>query len=113
MCEHRMIAILVLLSSGLAALCYTTNTLDTIWSFIAETYVQLVATEFMCYSTGGSALTDGLPKTALSELSELTDTTDWLSYILYCMLPFMASCVDVSRTVLSGPFIIESDGPLA
>ena len=27
------------------------NTLDTIEAFIAETYVQLVATEPMCYST--------------------------------------------------------------
>ena len=31
---------------------YTTNTLDTIEAFIAETYVQLAATEAMCYSTG-------------------------------------------------------------
>ena len=31
--------------------CYTTNTLDTIEAFIAEIYVQLVATESMCYST--------------------------------------------------------------
>ena len=30
---------------------YTTNTLDAIEAFIAETYVQLVATESMCYST--------------------------------------------------------------
>ena len=43
--------------------CYTTNTLDTIETFIAETYVQLVITESMCYSTGGSALADGSPKT--------------------------------------------------
>ena len=33
----------------------TTNTLDTIEAFIAETYVQLVATEATCYSTGCSA----------------------------------------------------------
>ena len=32
--------------------CYTTNTLDTIEAFIAETYVQLAATKSMCYSTG-------------------------------------------------------------
>ena len=31
--------------------CYTTNMLDTIEAFIAETYVQLVATKAMCYST--------------------------------------------------------------
>ena len=30
--------------------CYTTNTLDTNEAFIGETYVQLVATESMCYS---------------------------------------------------------------
>ena len=44
--------------------CYTMNTLDTIETFIAEIYVQLVTTESMCYSTGGSTLTDGSPKTA-------------------------------------------------
>ena len=36
--------------------CYTTNTLDIIETFIAETYVQLVATESKCYSTGGSTV---------------------------------------------------------
>ena len=45
--------------------CYTTNTLDTIEAFIAETYVQLVATESKCYSTGCSVLTDGLVRTVL------------------------------------------------
>ena len=40
--------------------CYTTNMLDTIEAFIAETYVQLAATESKCYSTGCSVLTDGL-----------------------------------------------------
>ena len=44
--------------------CHTTNALDSIEAFIAETYVQLAATESMCYSTGGSALTDSSPKTA-------------------------------------------------
>ena len=43
---------------------HTMNTLDTIEAFIAQTYVQLVTTESMCYSTGGSTLTDGSPKTA-------------------------------------------------
>ena len=38
--------------------CYTTNTLDTIEAFIAETYVQLVATESMCYSTSCSTLAE-------------------------------------------------------
>ena len=36
--------------------CYTTNTLDAVEAFIADTYVKLVATETMCYSTGCSAL---------------------------------------------------------
>ena len=39
--------------------CYTTNTLDTIEAFIAETYVQLVTTESMCYcyrASWGSAV---------------------------------------------------------
>ena len=31
--------------------CYTTNTLDTVKAFIAETYVQLAATKSKCYST--------------------------------------------------------------
>ena len=44
--------------------CYTRNTLGTIEAFIGETYVQLVTTESMCYSSGGFALTDGSPKTA-------------------------------------------------
>ena len=35
------------------------NKLDTIEAFIAETYVQLAATESMCYFTSSSALTDG------------------------------------------------------
>ena len=39
---------------------YTTNMLDTIEAFIAEIYVQLVATKSKCYSTGYSILTDGL-----------------------------------------------------
>ena len=34
-------------------ICYTTNTLDEVEAFIAETYVQLVATETMCYATAG------------------------------------------------------------
>ena len=33
--------------------CYTTNMLDTIEAFIAETYVQLVTTKTMCYATAG------------------------------------------------------------
>ena len=37
--------------------CYTTNTLDTIEAFIAETYV---ATKSMCYSTSQSALLESV-----------------------------------------------------
>ena len=40
--------------------CYTTNTLNAVEAFIAETYVQLVATESMCYSTSQSALPEKL-----------------------------------------------------
>ena len=64
-------------------ICYTTNTLDAIEAFIAETYVQLVATESMCYSTGDCSLAVCLP--------------DCLA--LYCAVPYIAACVDVSRTV--------------
>ena len=38
--------------------CYTTNMLDTVEAFIAETYVQPTATKSMCYSTSCSALAD-------------------------------------------------------
>ena len=65
----------------------TTNTLDTIEAFIAETYVQLVATESMCYSTSCSALTDGLTPNRVA---------------LYCVVLYIVSCVDVSGTLLSG-----------
>ena len=37
--------------SGNPYICYTTNMPDTIEAFIAETYVQLVTTKSMCYST--------------------------------------------------------------
>ena len=62
--------------------CYTTNTLDTIEAFIAETCVQLVATESMCYSTGWSALLERLLANAPA---------------LYCAMPYIAACVDVSE----------------
>ena len=48
-------------------ICYTTNTLDTIEAFIVETYVQLVATESVCYSTRRSALLEGVLATAPTE----------------------------------------------
>ena len=38
----------------------TTNTLDTIEAFIAETSVQLVATTSMCYSTSCSTLLESV-----------------------------------------------------
>ena len=72
--------------------CYTTNTLDAIEAFIAETYVQLVATESMCYSTSRSALLERL----LANVPTL-----------YCVLLYVVACVDVSRMVLSGPFIFD------
>ena len=75
--------------------CYTTNTLDTIEAFIAETYVQLVATESMCYSTSCSALLE-------SVLANVLLRSDCSA--LYCTVPYIAACVDVSGTVLSGPF---------
>ena len=64
--------------------CYTTNTLDTIEAFIAETYVQLVTTEAMCYSTSCSALADVYCNIDLA---------------LYCAVPYITSCVDLSRMV--------------
>ena len=71
--------------------CYTTNTLGAIEAFITETYVQLVATESMCYSTSWSALLDRQPVNAST---------------LYCAVPCVVACVGVSRTVLSRPFTI-------
>ena len=69
--------------------CYTTNTLDAVEAFIAETYVQFVATESMCYSTSRSALLEKLLANAPT---------------LYCAVPYVVACVGISRTVLSGPF---------
>ena len=67
--------------------CYTTNMLDTIEAFISETSVQLATTEPMCYSTGCSAL---------------TGVCIWSHPALHCAVPYIASCVDVSRMVLLG-----------
>ena len=69
--------------------CYTTNTLDAIEAFIAETYVQLFTTESMCYSTSCSALLERL----LANVPTL-----------YFAVPYVVACVDISRTVLSGLF---------
>ena len=77
--------------------CYTTNTLDAVEAFIAETYVQLVTTKSMCYSTSRSALLERLLANA---------------HTLYCAVPYVVACVDVSRTVLSGPFISHQNGHL-
>ena len=74
-----------------SCVCYTTNTRDAIEAFIAETYVQLVGTESMCYSTSWSTLLERLLANAPT---------------LYCAVPYVVPCVDVSRTVLSGPFIL-------
>ena len=68
--------------------CYTTNTLGAIEAFITETYVQLLATKSMCYSTSRSTL--------LERLLENAPT-------LYCAVPYVVACVDVSGKVLSGP----------
>ena len=69
--------------------CYMTNTLDAVEAFIAETYLQLVATASMCYSTSRSTLLERLLANATT---------------LYCAVLYVVACVDVSRTVLSGPF---------
>ena len=63
--------------------------MDAIEAFIAETYVQLVATESMCYSTSWSALLERQPANVPT---------------LYCAVPYVVACVDVSRMVLLGPF---------
>ena len=59
--------------------------------FIAETYVQLVRYQSMCYSTGASG------PTALSVCSRLC-LVCYCSYyccsVLYCTMPFIATCVD-------------------
>ena len=67
--------------------------LDTIEAFIAETYVQLVATKSMCYSTSWFALLGSVLG---------FDSTD---LALYCAVLYIAACVDVRGTVLFGPFI--------
>ena len=69
--------------------CYTMNTLDRIEAFIAETYVQLVTTESMCYSTSQFTL--------LVRLLANVPT-------LYCVVPYVVACVDISGMVLSGLF---------
>ena len=61
-------------------------------AFITETYVQLVTTESMCYSISWSALLQ----------RQLANAPT-----LYCEVPYAVACVDVSRTVLSGPFIAQ------
>ena len=71
---------------------YTTNTLDTIEAFFAETYIQLVTTEAMCCSTSWSALTTTTRATCVTD------------FALFCAAPYIVACVDVSRTVFSGPF---------
>ena len=69
--------------------CYTTNALDAVEAFIAETYVQLVTTESMCYTTSQSTLLERLLANAPT---------------LYCAVPYVVACVDISRTVLLGLF---------
>ena len=81
--------------------CYITNTLDTIEAFIVETYVQLVTTESMCYSTSRSALLESVLATALLANGPT----------LYCAVPYVVACVDVSGTVLSGPFTLRNLDP--
>ena len=68
--------------------------LDTIEAFIAETYVQLVATESMCYSTSCSALAEAYWNCLYWLAGRLTEL-----YALYCAVPYIAACVDVSGTV--------------
>ena len=68
----------------------TTNTLDTIEAFIAETYVQLVATESMCYSTSCERTT------VLCCGHSATDSVNELTIALYCAVPYIATRVGVS-----------------
>ena len=69
-------------SGFISYVCYTTNMLDTIEAFIAETYVQLVTTEAMCYSTSCPTLSESFLANA---------------HTLYCVVPYKAACVDVSE----------------
>ena len=64
--------------------CYTTNTLDTLEAFIAETYVQLVTTKTMCNSTRRSTLLESVLANAPT---------------LYCAVSYITACVDISRMV--------------
>ena len=58
-------------------------------AFIAETYVQLVTTEAMCYSTSWSALLESVLVNAHIEYAPT----------LYCVVPYIVTCVDISRKV--------------
>ena len=51
----------------------------------------------MCYSTNQSALLEGLLAPVHLIVCVIVST-------LYCAVPYIAACVDVSGTVLSGPF---------
>ena len=76
--------------------CYTKNTLHVVEAFIAETYVQLVATESMCCSTSWSTLLERLLANAPTTTATVALT---VALALYCVVPYIAACVDISRTV--------------
>ena len=82
-------------------ICYTTNTLDAIEAFIAETYVQLVATESMCYSFSSPG-TLRLP-TRMAADGQLR-VCKMCPHCTVQSVPYIAACVDISGMVLSGPF---------
>ena len=65
---------------------------------LLKTYVQLVATEAMCYSSW-SILADGC-----ALVNPSPRVTELQLPALYCAVPFIAACVDVSGTELLGPF---------
>ena len=74
---------------------YTTNTLDGVCSIYCWDICTTCRYQSMCYSTGASG------PTALSVCSWLCLVTNWLNAhsVLYCTVPFMATCVDAIGTV--------------
>ena len=75
---------------------YTTNTLDTLWSI----YCWDICTT--CHYQNYVLLYWLIRSCSCWSLSVTTWLTDWLrlSPALYCAVPYIAACVEISRTVL-------------
>ena len=71
-------------------------------AFIAGTYVQLVTTKATCYSTSWSALLE----------SVLVNAHMQYAPTLYCAVPYIVACVDISRTVFLDCSVFRLPGKL-